>query len=142
MLPRDIFSYRSQGIYFNNKGEYVMSTLIKLTLIGWLLFCLPSLQTQATADTPVDCNNTSHILPQGQWHLISLPCQPNNAGTVASVLADDMGNQKLGKDWALIQAIATMVPRASLCNQGCTGKYLFPNSTIIHDHKSFTHSIY
>jgi len=94
MLPRDIFSYRSQGIYFNNKGEYVMSTLIKLTLIGWLLFCLPPLQTQATADTPADCNSTSHVLPQGQWHLISLPCQPNNAGTVASVLVYEYDAQK------------------------------------------------
>jgi len=72
-------------------------------LVFWLLlFCLFPLQGYADENASIDCSAASYTLPQGQWHLISLPCNPGNNNSVGAIVADDMPGA-IGTDWTIYE---------------------------------------
>lgn len=51
-------------------------------------------------DSDPKCDVSNFNLPDGQWHQISLPCDPGNNNTVADIFGDD-GLGVFGTDWGL-----------------------------------------
>jgi len=50
----------------------------------------------------VGCGGASYSVPDGQWQMISLPCDPGANNTVADIFGDDLG-AVYGADWVLFE---------------------------------------
>jgi hypothetical protein len=77
--------------------------LLKIRMLVYvLLFCLFPFQGYADQGPSIDCSAASYTLPQGQWHLISLPCNLGDNNSVGAVVADDMPGT-IGTDWTIYE---------------------------------------
>ena len=52
----------------------------------------------------VGCGGTSISVPDSQWQMISLPCDPGASNTVNDILGDDLGGV-YGTDWGLFEYV-------------------------------------